>query len=142
MTIGWLACSLTNYAYAYCSSKALSSQPFPSQLTLPPWPIQLVIYGIDSVLIPEESLPVDEYNYGALLNGSLEFYRSQWVGSLEGQDVPSWRGDAFTYEVGPSSLDWGDITGGVMEGGDAGGLKGWGRGGGCPFPTNCCQLQP
>lgn len=84
--------------------------------------MQLVIYGIDSVLIPEESLLVDEYNYSALLNGSLEFYRSQWVGSLEGQDVPSWRGDAFTHEIGPSSLDWGDISGGIMEGGEAGGL--------------------
>lgn len=66
--------------------------------------------------------PVNEYNYGALLNNSHDFYRSQWVGSLEGQDVPSWRGDAFTNEIGPTKLNWGDITGGVMDGADAGRL--------------------
>ena len=63
--------------------------------------------------------PVEEYDYGALLNKSHDFYRSQRVGSLEGQDVPSWRADAFTNEIGPKS-NWGDITGGVMEGAEAG----------------------
>ena len=63
-----------------------------------------------------------QYDYGQLLGRSQDFYRSQWVGNLAGKDVPSWRGSAFTAEVGPTigKLDWGDITGGVMEGGDAG----------------------
>lgn len=80
-----------------------------------------MIYGIDTVLIPEESLTFnEEYDFGELLSSSHEFYRSQWIGALEGHDVPSWRGDAFTYEVGPARLKWGDISGGVMEGGEAG----------------------
>ena len=61
-----------------------------------------------------------QYDYGQMLSNSQAFYRSQWVGNLAGVDTPSWRGDAFTTEVGPTSLNWGDITGGVMEGGDAG----------------------
>lgn len=63
-----------------------------------------------------------QYDWGHMLDNSHQFYRSQWVGALEGQDVPQWRSNAFTYEVGPTKLNWGDITGGVMEGGDAGGL--------------------
>lgn len=55
-----------------------------------------------------------------MLGKSQAFYRSQWVGNLAGVDAPSWRGDAFTLEVGPTKLNWGDISGGVMEGGDAG----------------------
>lgn len=66
-----------------------------------------------------------QYDYGQMLGKSQAFYRSQWVGNLEGVNFalppPTWRGDAFTTEVGPTSLNWGDITGGVMEGGDAGG---------------------
>ena len=61
-----------------------------------------------------------QYDYSQMLDRSHQFYRSQWVGALEGQDVPDWRTSAFTYEVGPKGLNWGDITGGVMEGGDAG----------------------
>ena len=61
-----------------------------------------------------------QYDYGQMLSNSQAFYRSQWVGSLAGVDAPAWRGDAFTTEVGPTSLKWGDISGGVMEGGDAG----------------------
>ena len=61
-----------------------------------------------------------QYDYGQMLGSSQAFYRSQWVGNLAGVDAPSWRGDAFTTEVGPSKLSWGDITGGVMEGGNAG----------------------
>lgn len=66
-----------------------------------------------------------QYNYGQMLGKSQAFYRSQWVGDLSSVNFelppPSWRGDAFTTEVGPVRLNWGDITGGVMEGGDAGG---------------------
>lgn len=59
-----------------------------------------------------------------MLGNSHQFYRSQWVGALDGQDgIPKWRTSpyAFTKEVGPTRLNWGDITGGVMEGADAGG---------------------
>ena len=61
-----------------------------------------------------------QYDFGQMLGNSQAFYRSQWVGNLAGVDAPAWRGDAFTTEVGPPKLNWGDITGGVMEGGDAG----------------------
>lgn len=62
-----------------------------------------------------------QYNYGDMLKHSHEFYRSQWVGALpDGYDVP-WRYNAFTTEVGPTKLAWGDITGGIMEGREAGG---------------------
>ena len=61
-----------------------------------------------------------QYDYGQMLGKSQDFYRSQWVGDLTGRGAPSWRGNAFTTELGPSKLNWGDITGGVMEGGDAG----------------------
>ena len=70
-----------------------------------------------------------QYDYGQMLGKSQAFYRSQWVGDLSNPPngvnfelpPPSWRKDAFTTEVGPAQLNWGDITGGVMEGGDAGG---------------------
>ena len=55
-----------------------------------------------------------------MLGQSHKFYRSQWVGALpEGYDIP-YRGNAFTNETGPTRLAWGDITGGIMEGGEAG----------------------
>ncbi|KAL3152997.1 hypothetical protein ABBQ38_012024 [Trebouxia sp. C0009 RCD-2024] len=94
-------------------------------VTPPIYACNLVIYGIDSVLIPEEALTFnEEYDYGALLDSSHDFYRSQWIGALEGHDdIPSWRGDAFTYEIGPARLKWGDISGGLMEGGEAGTVK-------------------
>ena len=79
-------------------------------------PLPLAVFATRSL----RQAPVDEYNYGALLNSSHDFYRSQWVGSLPSQDVPSWRGNAFTNEIGPAKLNWGGITGGIMEGADAG----------------------
>ncbi|KAL3140940.1 hypothetical protein ABBQ32_005469 [Trebouxia sp. C0010 RCD-2024] len=94
-------------------------------VTPPIYACNLVICGIDSVLIPEEALTFDEeYDYGELLDSSHDFYRSQWIGALEGHDdIPSWRGDAFTYEFGPARLNWGDISGGLMQGGEAGTVK-------------------
>ena len=62
-----------------------------------------------------------QYDYGDMLKTSHQFYRSQWVGALpDGYDIP-YRGNAFTTEVGPTKLNWGDITGGMMEGREAGG---------------------
>lgn len=64
-----------------------------------------------------------QYDYSKMLDYSHQFYRSQWVGDLDGHNgIPTWRASpyAFTTEVGPTRLNWGDITGGVMEGGDAG----------------------
>ncbi|KAL3150937.1 hypothetical protein ABBQ32_000684 [Trebouxia sp. C0010 RCD-2024] len=66
------------------------------------------------------------YDYSKMLDYSHQFYRSQWVGDLDGHNgIPTWRASpyAFTTEVGPTRLNWGDITGGVMEGGDAGTVK-------------------
>ena len=63
-----------------------------------------------------------QYDYGSMLNSSHQFYRSQWVGTLPADyDIP-WRGNAFVDEVGPPTLDWGDISGGIMEGREAGTL--------------------
>ncbi len=62
-----------------------------------------------------------QYDYGTMLINSHQFYRSQWIGTLPADYDISWRSDAFTTEVGPTTLDWGDITGGVMEGATAGG---------------------
>ena len=61
-----------------------------------------------------------QYNYGTMLTSSHQFYRSQWVGTLPANyDIP-WRGNAFTQDVGPPTLNWGDMSGGSMEGREAG----------------------
>jgi len=68
-----------------------------------------------------------QYDYGSMLNNSHQFYRSQWIGTLPADyDIP-WRGNAFVDEVGPPTLNWGDISGGIMEGREAG--------------TFCCMLR-
>jgi len=61
-----------------------------------------------------------QYDYGSMLNSSHQFYRSQWIGTLPADYDIAWRGDAFVDETGPTALDWGDISGGIMEGGLAG----------------------
>lgn len=61
-----------------------------------------------------------QYDYGSMLTSSHQFYRSQWVGELPADyDIP-WRSSAFTTDVGPTTLDWGDMSGGIMEGREAG----------------------
>ncbi len=56
-----------------------------------------------------------QHDYGNMLNSSHQFYRSQWIGMLPADyDIP-WRGNAFVDEVGPRTLNWGDISGGIME---------------------------
>lgn len=64
-----------------------------------------------------------QYDYGHLLQESHRFYRSQWVGTLPADyphDQIPWRGNAFINETGPTRLNWGDISGGIMEGAEAG----------------------
>lgn len=61
-----------------------------------------------------------QVDWGLLLNLTHHFYRSQWVGTLPaGYDI-KYRDDAFVTETGPTRLNWGDISGGIMEGGLAG----------------------
>ena len=57
-----------------------------------------------------------------MLSNSHRFYRSQWIGTLPADYDISWRSNAFTTDVGPTALDWGDMSGGIMEGREAGNL--------------------
>ncbi len=72
-----------------------------------------------------------QYDYGSMLNSSHQFYRSQWIGTLPADYDIAWRGDAFVDEVGPTTLNWGDISGGIMEGREAGAFR-------CML--QCCML--
>ena len=67
-----------------------------------------------------QGLYCTQSDFGSLLMDSHSFYRTQWVGHLP-RDFPiKWRHDAFVQEVGPTRLNWGDLTGGLMEGREAG----------------------
>ena len=79
-----------------------------------------LLHGISKAMLSDRFLVVLQYNYGTMLTSSHQFYRSQWIGTLPaGYDIP-WRSNAFTTDVGPPTLDWGDMSGGIMEGREAG----------------------